>query len=71
MSEIKIIINGKECVGQKGQTILEIAEANGIFIPTLCHLATVKHYGACGVCVAEGKNLPYPGCRRLGDLHRV
>ena len=58
MSEIKIIINGKECVGQKGQTILEIAEANGIFIPTLCHLATVKHYGACGVCVVEGKNLP-------------
>ena len=58
MSEIKIIINGKECVGQEGQTILEIAEANGIFIPTLCHLATVKHYGACGVCVVEGKNLP-------------
>ena len=33
MSEIKLIINGKECVGQKGQTILQIAEANGIFIP--------------------------------------
>ena len=50
MSEIKLIINGKECVGQKGQTILQIAEANGIFIPTLCHLAKVKNYGACGVC---------------------
>ena len=58
MSEIKITINGKECVGQKGQTILEIAEANGIFIPTLCHLAKVKHYGACGVCVVEGEGLP-------------
>ena len=58
MSEIKIIINGKECVGQKGQTILEIAEANGIFIPTLCHLASVKHYGACGVCVVEGEKMP-------------
>ncbi len=58
MSEIKITINGKECVGQKGQTILEIAEANGIFIPTLCHLAEVKHYGACGVCVVEGEGLP-------------
>ena len=46
MSEIKLIINGKECVGQQGQTILEIAEANGIFIPPLCHLASVKHYGA-------------------------
>ena len=58
MSEIKLIINGKECVGTKGQTILEVAEANGIFVPTLCHLATVKHYGACGVCVVEGKNMP-------------
>ena len=58
MSEIKLIINGKECVGQKGQTILEIANANGIFIPTLCHLAKVKNYGACGVCVVEGEKLP-------------
>ena len=58
MSEIKLTINGKVCVGQKGQTILEIAEANGIFIPTLCHLANVKHYGACGVCVVEGEGLP-------------
>ena len=58
MSEIKITINGQVCVGQKGQTILQIAENNGIFIPTLCHLATVKHYGACGVCVVEGENMP-------------
>ncbi len=58
MSEIKITVNGVECVGQKGQTILEIAENNGIFIPTLCHLATVKHYGACGVCVVEAANSP-------------
>ena len=58
MSEIKLIINGKECVGQSGQTILEIAGANGIFIPTLCHLAKVKNYGACGVCVVEGEKMP-------------
>ena len=58
MNEIKLIINGKECVGQKGQTILEVAQANSIFVPTLCHMATVKHYGACGVCVVEAKNSP-------------
>jgi len=58
MSEIKLIINGKECVGQQGQTILEVAQANGIFVPTLCHLASVKHYGACGVCVVEASNSP-------------
>ncbi len=58
MSEIKIIVNGKECLGQSGQTILEIAQNNGIFIPTLCHLASVKHYGACGVCVVEAEKSP-------------
>ena len=36
MSEIKLIINGKECVGQKGQTILEIAEANGFVVGIKC-----------------------------------
>ncbi len=58
MSEIKLTINGKECLGHKGQTILQIAEANGIDIPTLCHNENVKHYGACGVCVVEAANSP-------------
>ena len=58
MSEIKLIINGKECVGKKGQTILQVAEANGIDIPTLCHNENVKHYGACGICVVEASNSP-------------
>ena len=34
MAEIKLIINGKECVGQTGQTILEVAQNNGIFMPS-------------------------------------
>ena len=58
MSEIKLTINGKECVGQAGQTILQIAENNGIDIPTLCHNENVKHYGACGICVVEAANSP-------------
>ena len=58
MSEIKLIINGKECLGKKGQTILQVAEANGIDIPTLCHNENVKHYGACGICVVEAANSP-------------
>ena len=58
MSEIKIIVNGVECVGRSGETILEIAQRGGIHIPTLCHLASVKHYGACGVCVVEAEKSP-------------
>ncbi|MBQ9815356.1 MAG: FAD-dependent oxidoreductase [Lachnospiraceae bacterium] len=58
MSDIKITINGKECIGQSGETILKIAQDNGIFIPTLCHDDSVAHYGACGVCLVEGEGLP-------------
>ena len=58
MSEIKITINGKECTGQSGDTILKIARENYIFIPTLCNDESVKHYGACGLCLVEGEGLP-------------
>ena len=58
MSEIKLTINGKLCVGTQGETILTIAERNGIEIPTLCHNETVAHYGACGLCVVECEGSP-------------
>ncbi|MBR5620063.1 MAG: FAD-dependent oxidoreductase [Clostridia bacterium] len=50
-----IILNGKEYAFTAGQTILELAEANGIEIPTLCHDARIEPYGACGLCVCEVK----------------
>ncbi|MEE0980737.1 MAG: 2Fe-2S iron-sulfur cluster-binding protein, partial [Acutalibacteraceae bacterium] len=34
---INVKINGIEISAEKGQTILQIAEANGIEIPTLCY----------------------------------
>ena len=58
MNEIKITINGKQCTGTRGETILNIAARNGIVIPTLCHHYNVKKYGACGICVVEAQNMP-------------
>lgn len=58
MENIRITINGKECVGKKGDTILHIATDNEIEIPTLCHHESVKLYGACGICLVEGENMP-------------
>lgn len=58
MDKIKITINGKECIADKGQTILQIAEANGIEIPTLCYVEKIKPYGACGLCVVEAEGIP-------------
>ena len=58
MSTINITIDGIQCTGEAGQTVLQIARANGIDIPTLCYDERVKVYGACGVCVVEGEGMP-------------
>lgn len=55
---ITVTINGKVCTAEEGKTILEIAGANGIEIPTLCHHSSVKKYGACGICLVEAENSP-------------
>ena len=55
---ITVTINGKVCKAEEGKTILEIASANGIEIPTLCHHSSVKKYGACGICLVEAEKSP-------------
>lgn len=58
MEQIKITVNGKEMVGNRGETILNIAAANGIEIPNLCYNCNLKLYGACGLCLVEGEGMP-------------
>ena len=58
MAQIKITINGKECYGEAGKTILAIAAENGIEIPNLCYNKQLKVYGACGLCVVEAEKSP-------------
>ncbi len=50
---ITITIDGKVCHGKFGQTILQIARENGIYIPTMCYLTKVKPIGACRLCVVN------------------
>ncbi|WZL72234.1 NAD(P)-binding protein [Clostridiaceae bacterium 35-E11] len=58
MAQIRLNINGKEVLGHKGQTILEVAKENAIEIPTLCYDERVKIYGSCGLCVVEVEGIP-------------
>jgi formate dehydrogenase alpha subunit len=48
-----ITINDIDYAFTSGQTILEVARENGVFIPTLCHLPRCRPTGACRVCVVE------------------
>lgn len=48
-----ITINGHVCTFEQGETILEVATANQIDIPTLCHLKGTTPTGACRICIVE------------------
>ncbi|SFM01578.1 formate dehydrogenase alpha subunit [Desulfomicrobium norvegicum] len=50
---MELTINDITCTFTPGQTILEVATAHGIFIPTLCHLPNCTPTGACRICVVE------------------
>ena len=62
--EITVTIDGKKCVGTQGQTILEIAHANGIMIPTLCYMKNLSPWGGCRMCIVEISGSPkvVPSC---------
>jgi len=51
--KVPLTIDGKDVEALAGQTILEAARDQGIFIPTLCHYAGTTNVGACRVCVVE------------------
>lgn len=55
MEKIKIIIDGKEYLADGGQTILEVALANGIKIPNLCYHPDVEVKSLCRMCLVEIK----------------
>jgi NADP-reducing hydrogenase subunit HndD len=51
--KITLSIDGKTLEAEKGQTVLEVAEKNGIFIPTLCHHPDLKEKASCRMCLVE------------------
>lgn len=53
MHELTVKIDGQEFKAREGQTILEVARENGIFIPSLCYHRKTTNIGACRVCVVE------------------
>jgi formate dehydrogenase major subunit len=58
MSEkVNIILNGNIVDGFRGETILELANRNGIEIPTLCNDPRLEPFTSCFVCVVEVEGL--------------
>jgi NADH-quinone oxidoreductase subunit G len=51
--QISLTIDGKVCVAKEGEYILNIARANGIFIPAICYLTRCSPTLACRICLVE------------------
>ena len=64
MAEIKLTINGKEAIGEKGDSVLTVCKKNDIHIPTLCHHDSLSDTGACRLCLIEieGQRGYRPAC---------
>lgn len=50
---LELIIDGKRVRAQEGETVLEVAQREGINIPALCHLPGLPAWGACRLCLIE------------------
>ena len=48
-----IAINGQGLKFRPGETILQVAQRHGIYIPTLCYLKGASPTGACRMCLVE------------------
>lgn len=62
MNKIKFTIDGKECFGTPGQTIMEAALANGVYIPALCRYEGLKPAGSCRICTVRVGGRPMAAC---------
>ncbi|MCB9865779.1 MAG: (2Fe-2S)-binding protein [Phycisphaerales bacterium] len=57
-----ITIDDRTISAQPGQTVLEAAQAAGIYIPRLCHREGLTPGGACRVCVVLVNGRPQSAC---------
>jgi predicted molibdopterin-dependent oxidoreductase YjgC len=63
---VELSLNGETVQAREGMTILQVAQQEGIEIPTLCWERTLTPINACRVCVCEvkGSRVLAPACAR-------
>ena len=61
---MKIKINNKECAFSQGETLIQVADRNGIHIPRFCYHEKLSIAANCRMCLVEqvGVNKPQPAC---------
>jgi [NiFe] hydrogenase diaphorase moiety small subunit len=61
-NRIQFRIDNKPIYAEKGQTIVEAARNNGVYIPTLCNFPEVKPKGCCRMCTIKINNRLMTAC---------
>ncbi|HVP91823.1 MAG TPA: molybdopterin-dependent oxidoreductase [Terriglobales bacterium] len=66
---MKITIDGRPVDFEGRPTILEVAGANGIYVPSLCDHAALEPFAACRLCLVEvkGRRGYVPACYTTAD----
>lgn len=59
---ITFTIDGVEVTAQPGQTIMEAADAAGVYIPRLCAMDELTPHGSCRVCTVMVNGRPQAAC---------
>lgn len=57
---VKIKIDGYPLEVEKGITILQAAQQNNIYIPTLCNYPSLRPSGSCRLCIVEVQGIANP-----------
>lgn len=60
--QIKFKLDGKIVTAEQGQTIVEAAKQNGVYIPTLCNFEGAKPKGCCRMCTIKINNRYMTAC---------
>lgn len=59
---VTFTIDGVKCKAEAGQNLVDAAEENGVYIPTLCHLKGVIPSGSCRICTIKNNGRFMTAC---------
>jgi len=61
-TSMNITIDGKSCIAKEGESILNVARANDLFIPAICYQTKCSPTLACRLCLVEADGKQVYAC---------
>ncbi len=64
---IELTLDGRVVSAEEGESVLDVARREGVYVPTLCDDERLEPFGACRVCMVgvEGARGPVAACTTL------